>query len=177
MKILHYAFIAAPAFLAGQLSAQNAYADPATIDRAVEQFTNAPIGVTGGARAPVDRRLKLRACPSPYALSLYGVRGDSVQVECPGYQGWRVYVPLVAESVKTSGPAQKSEIAPRPRPIVSRGDKVSITVQGAGFSVTQSGEALEEGTQGAWIRVRPPGKADTISAQVTGPGRVSIPLN
>src|SRR6478609_6219167 len=45
----------APALAAG-------FADPAAIDRAVAAFTGAPIGTPGGARTPVDRRLRLAAC-------------------------------------------------------------------------------------------------------------------
>ena len=36
-----------------------------TLDRLVEQFAGAPVGMEGGARAPVDKRLKLAACDAP----------------------------------------------------------------------------------------------------------------
>lgn len=161
------------------LQAQQAqFADHASIDRAVEAFTQMPIGAPGGARAPVDRRFRLAACRAPFALRYYGSRGESVQVECPDAGGWRIFVPLVSDpqrvdSVKTKQTAPKvaAEI------IISRGDRVTITVEGSGFSVSQMGEALESGALGTWIKVKPPGKSDPVRARIDSPGRVTIPLN
>lgn len=166
------ASLAAIALLAGAMPAlaegSGAFIDPAQIDRAVEQFTGAPIGVAGGAARPVDRRLRLAQCRSPLALGWHGTRQDAVRVECPDSGSWRIFVAIGGGG--TAGPAA------RMAPLVARGDAVSIVVRGPGFSVTQSGEALETGAQGEWIRVRPPGGSEPLRAQVARPGQVVIPL-
>ena len=150
---------AVPALAAG-------FHDPAAIDRQVAQFTGAPTGDQGGARLPVDRRLKLSHCPMPLALEWYGSSNQTVLVRCPIAGGWRLFVPVAA----APGGA-KAE------PVVARGESVSIAIQGSGFTVSRQGEALEEGAVGEWIRVRPTGdRRDPIRARVIQPGRVGIDL-
>lgn len=140
--------------------------DPASIDRAVAQFTGAPTGGQGGARLPVDRRLKLSQCPMPLALEWYGNTNRTVLVRCPIAGGWRLFVPVAG------GPGGVEA-----EPVIARGEAVSIAIQGAGFTVSRQGEALEAGAVGDWIRVRPAGdKRDPIRARVIQPGRVGIDL-
>jgi flagella basal body P-ring formation protein FlgA len=145
-------------------AAAGSFTDPVDIDRAVERF----ISAAGGAAQPVDRRLRLAQCRAPLALFWHNARQDTVRVECPDQGSWRIFV-----SVRGGGgeaAAAKSQV------LVSRGDAVSIQVRGAGFSVTQSGEAMEHGAQGDWIRVKPPGGADPLRAKVERPGLVAIPM-
>lgn len=152
------------------LAAATPFADPVQIDRDVALFTGAQIGLPGGALAPVDRRLRLNACAAPLALSWQSTRQDNVLVQCPDAGGWRLYVP-----VRSAG--DTAQIA------VRRGDAVTISVQGEGFAVTQPGEALEQGGEGDWIRVRPAGRSpsagggDTMRARIIRPGLVSLPLD
>ena len=144
-----------------------AFADPVAIDRAGEAFTGAPAGVEGGARAPVDRRLRLAACPAPLALSWHGTARGNVLVQCPSAPGWRIFVPVLGAAA-----------APAAAPAVVRGDPVTIAVAGAGFSVSQPGEALESGPAGSWIRVRGlAGKAQPMRARVVRAGLVEVPVN
>ena len=144
------------------------FADPAAIDRAVAQFTGAEIGAPGGARTPVDRRLKLARCPS-FALEWYGKSRDTVLVRCPEAGGWRIFVPLAAGASHGAAVAGPD--------VVSRGEMVTITVRGAGFSLSRQGEAMEGGAVGEWIRVRPVDKkADPLRAQVLRPGLVGMEL-
>lgn len=150
------------------MAATAGFTDPAEIDRAVERFTGAPIGVLGGAAQPVDRRLRLAECRAPLALFWHSSRQDTVRVECPDAGSWRIFV-----SVRGGASAQA---AARAQTLVSRGDAVNIVVRGAGFSVSQAGEAMEAGAQGDWIRVRLPGGADPVRAQVQRPGLVIIPM-
>lgn len=160
---------------AAQFAQGAGFADLAAIDRQVEAFTGAPIGAPGGAITPVDRRMRLRSCGAPLAISWYGLRRNSLQVQCPEANGWRIFVQLA------SAPVAAAAAAPEP-PAVSRGDAVTISVQGEGFSVSQPGEALDAGPVGAWIRVRPVRsvaagpKGDTLRAQIARPGMVVIPL-
>ncbi|WP_374408648.1 flagella basal body P-ring formation protein FlgA [Pelagerythrobacter sp.] len=150
---------AVPALAAG-------FHDPASIDREVAQFTGAPQGAAGGARLPVDRRLKLSQCPMPLALEWYGSSNQTVLVRCPISGGWRLFVPV------SGGPGNA-----RAEPIVARGEAVSIAIQGSGFTVSRQGEALEAGAVGDWIKVRPVGeKRDPIRARVIQPGRVGMEL-
>lgn len=156
------------------LAAAAGFADLAAIDQQVQAFTGAPIGAPGGATTPVDRRLRLQSCAAPLAVTWNGMRRDSVLVQCPG--GWRLFV-QVANA--TLGAAAAPVL-----PAVTKGDAVTIAVQGDGFTVSQPGEALEAGPIGAWIRVRAVASSaaaaanarDTLRAQIVRPGMVAIPL-
>lgn len=149
---------AAPAAAAG-------FANPADIDLAVARFTGAPIGAEGGARLPVDRRLKLTRCEAPLALEWYGRDHGSVLVRCPVAGGWRLFVPVA------SVPEAAAE------PVVVRGETVAVVVQGRGFTLSRQGEALDGGAVDDWIRVRLAGtKADSIRARVIEPGKVGMNL-
>ena len=154
-------YVLAPlALLAAPVHA-GALADLAAIDTAVAAFAGAPA-------QPVDRRLRLAACPAPLALARHGARQESVRVECPVAGGWRLFVPMVA----AQGMAAEAAA-----PVVTRGDAISITVSGSGFAVSQPGEALESGAAGAWIRVRTLNpKAQPLRARVIRPGVVGMDL-
>jgi len=149
---------AAPALAAG-------FADPAAIDRAVAEFTGAQVGAPGGARTPVDRRLRLAACGSGLTLEWYGRARDTVLVRCPEQGGWRLFVPLAAGGALQSGPD-----------VVSRGEMVTISVRGSGFTLSRQGEALEAGAVGEWIRVKPANRGEPLRAQVVRPGVVGMEL-
>ncbi|QUL36932.1 flagella basal body P-ring formation protein FlgA [Erythrobacter sp. JK5] len=152
-----------PAFGAG---AGQAFTDPGDIDRAVAEFTGAAIGEVGGARAPADRRLKLARCDAPLLADWHGTAKTTVRVECPAAAGWRIFV------------------ATRPHPqdaqqqrVVKRGDPVTVLVRGRGFSVQQSGEALENGAIGDWIGIRTARHADPVRARIERPGLAVIPAS
>lgn len=142
------------------------FADPAAIDRAIAQFTGADVGAPGGARSPVDRRLRLGRCAAPFALEWYGKGRDTVLVRCPDAGGWRIFVPLGGGGAQQAGPD-----------VVARGEAVMITIRGSGFTLSRQGEALEGGAVGEWIRVRSVDKkADPLRAQVVRPGVVGMEL-
>lgn len=146
--------------------AQSAQADLAAIDRAVEQFTGRPQGAPGGAALPVDRRLRLAPCRVPLALGWHGSSRDKVEVTCPIPGGWKLYVPL-------AGAGQGVAAAP----LIARGDAITVAVSGDGFTVSQPGEALEAGAEGAWIKVRTLApNAPVLRARVIRPGLVGIDL-
>ena len=151
-----------PALATGQVAH---FMDLALIDQAVVDFTGANIGAIGGARAPVDRRLRLSSCSTPRALIFYGRKQDSLQVSCPDAGSWSIFVTLT-----------KAASAPKTQTLVAKGDRVSIAIEGRGFSVLQTGQALEGGAEGEWIRVVLPENGETIRARVERPGRVVIPL-
>lgn len=156
MKLLALALAgaAAPAFAQG-------FADPAGIDREVAAFLGVPPSDAGTAFVPVDRRLRLAQCARPLALGWQGTRRDSILVQCPGV--WRIYV----RTTSLSGSATMAA--------VKRGQPVSVSVRGAGFTVSQNAQALEDGAVGDWVRIRV-GKDSELQARVTRPGVVSIDL-
>lgn len=158
---------AAVALCAASMPAAAAeFADPAEIDRAVAQFTGVDVGAPGGARSPVDRRLRLGRCAAPFALDWYGKGRDTVLVRCPDAGGWRIFVPLASGGSQQAGPDA-----------VGRGEMVTISIHGRGFTLSRQGEALEGGAVGEWIRVRAVDKkADPLRAQVIRPGVVGMEL-
>lgn len=143
------------------------YHDLASVDAAVAEFTGVRAGQPGGAIMPVDRRLRLAPCYSPLVTSWHGNRQDNVMVRCPDSGGWRLFV-------ATSGNGLQDAAAP---PAVARGEAVTISVAGDGFAVSQSGEAMEAGPLGGWIRVRTSAKAVPIRARIERPGLVVVPID
>lgn len=142
------------------------FTDPAQIDRAVVEFTGVSIGEVGGARVPADRRLRLAYCNSPLDLSWHGRGRSTVQVACPGPQGWRIFI-------ATRAIPQAEARAP----LVARGDPITVVVRGRGFTVQQSGEAMEAGGEGDWIAIRTARQADPIRARIERPGLAVIPAS
>ncbi|MGB7408573.1 MAG: flagella basal body P-ring formation protein FlgA [Pontixanthobacter sp.] len=168
-RIMRTSLVIAAMISATSLAARSSpFTNTVAIDREVARFTGAAIGTNGGARTAVDARLRLASCRAPLDLALYGVRRDSVAVRCPDPGGWRIFVPLIRS-------AQSAPIAERP--IIEKGDHLSVIIEGRGFSVVQTGEAIEDGAVGDWIRVQPPGKGEPIRARADRPGRVVIPIN
>ncbi len=150
-------------------AAAAAFANLEALDAEVARFTGAPAGAEGGAMLPLDRRLRLRPCRSPAALSWRGERRDTIIVECPDAGSWRLFVAVHAASTGAAGYA-----AP---PAINRGDAVTIAVTGDGFSVSQPCEAMDGGSIGGWIRVRSLAtRAQPMRAQVVRPGLVAVPV-
>ncbi|TRW48802.1 flagellar basal body P-ring formation protein FlgA [Aliidiomarina halalkaliphila] len=58
-------------------------------------------------------------------------------------------------------------------PVIRRGDRVSVTVQGSGFEISREGEAMDEGGVGDTIRVRL-SQREIVSGQVKAEARVII---
>ena len=146
------------------------------IDRAVADFTGAGVGEPGGAKLPVDRRLRLTDCQAPLDLQWFGRDQRSVQVACP-VAGWKIYVAVdggARSSALGTSPAQPAQMGPA---IVRRGENVSIVMRGKGVSLTRQGSAVEDGAQGQWIKVRASGeRTETLRAVVIRPGQVGIDL-
>ncbi|WP_172970171.1 flagella basal body P-ring formation protein FlgA [Erythrobacter sp. THAF29] len=147
-------------------SAEPVYIDPAEIDRAVAGFTGAATGEIGGARVPTDRRLRLGACKSPLETSWHGGNRSTVRVECPDSGGWRIFVGI--------RPVPRAEANQQ---LIKRGDPITVLVRGRGFSVQQTGEALENGAQGDWIGVRMARKGAPVRARIERPGLAVIPAS
>lgn len=155
------------------------FIDLATVDREVAAFTGAGIGQPGGARAPIDRRMKLASCREPLAVDWYGRTQDTVVIGCPVNGGWRVFVPIAAAQTPQERPAPNLAARPAAKgsTVVTRGETVAIAVSGAGFTLTRQGQAMDAGAVGDWIRVKPQGnKADPIRARIIRAGMVGMEL-
>lgn len=59
------------------------------------------------------------------------------------------------------------------RPLVERGQQVTVEAQGASFRVTREGEALEPGGEGERVRVRFANR-DLVTATVVGDARLAV---
>lgn len=162
--------------------AQQKFENLDRIDSLVAMTVGANLGEPGGPVAPVDRRLKLAACPSTPAVD--GPLFGAAIVKCDAL-GWRIRVPLVAgASAAASGPvpraAAPNRFTPAARPVptenvVKRGDPVQLMAGNAAFSVSRVMIADEDGAVGETIRVREDKKSAPIFAQVVEMGLVRIP--
>ena len=147
-----------------------------TLDRLVEQFAGAPIGVTGGARAPVDKRLKLAACDAPQ-LSWRSAAEDAVVIRCQGPQQWRVFVPVIAlpRPAAPAVAAMKTPAAVKPAAVIKRGDPVVIEAGAPGFSITRDGTAMADAVAGGRVLVKVDDKRPPVAAIAVEPGRARLP--
>jgi flagella basal body P-ring formation protein FlgA len=145
----------------------------------------ANLGEPGGPAAPVDRRLRLAACPATPTVE--GPVFGAAMVKCEAL-GWRIRVPLVAgAAAAASGPVPRAA-APANRftrpaapavasreAVVRKGDPVQLMAGNAAFSVSRMMIADEDGAIGQTIRVREDKKSAPIFAQVVEMGVVQIP--
>ncbi len=154
------------ALVAGSHSANAAeFEDLAGIERQVATYVGGDSENLGDVLVPIDRRLRLAACPAALDIAWHGLRRDSVRVSCPLAGGWRIFVRL----------AQPQQSLAATQPVIRRGDAVTITLNAPGLSISRSGEALENGAVGEWVRVRV-GKDEERRAQVLRPGAVGMKL-
>lgn len=116
----------------------------------------------GAGPVPIDRRIKLAACPQEPDIS--GPLAGAVSVRCPSL-GWRLRVAVNGASAPSGASVQ---------PVVHRGDAVELVSRGAGYSVTSVGTALEEGPAGGSIRVKIPTSPFPVAAVVARAGVASI---
>ncbi|WP_223262850.1 flagella basal body P-ring formation protein FlgA [Sphingobium sp. SCG-1] len=159
-------------------AAQQKFENLDRLDSLVAMTVGANLGEPGGPAAPIDRRLKLAACPR--TASVDGPVFGAAIVKCEAL-GWRIRVPLVAGGFQANVtmPAQRA-VAMRPAPsremVVKKGDPVQLVAGGPAFSVSRLMVADEDGAIGSMIRVRGEDKkASPVLAQVMEMGMVRIP--
>jgi flagella basal body P-ring formation protein FlgA len=163
------------------LMAAAAWQDTATLDRAVASFAGQPAGAEGGARTPVDPRLRLAACPM-IALSWRTPAQDAVVVSCTG-PDWRIFVPVrraapvapVAPVAPTPGAVGRVLPVARAEPVIRRGDPVVIEADTEGFSVTRSGTAMADAAPGQHFAVRIDDQPRPVQAVAIEAGRAGLP--
>jgi flagella basal body P-ring formation protein FlgA len=139
------------------------------LDSRVSAALGAGIGEPGGAAGPLDRRLRLAACPQPVEIAEPAM--GAVTIRCQPL-GWRIRVPLIAtgRTIAAAAPA-----AARPAPVIRRGDQVELVAISSGFTVSTLAVAEQDGAPGDRIRVRTEHRASPIIGQVLDDGRVALP--
>lgn len=165
--------------LASPASAQaQAIQDLNEIDVLVAATMGAGIGEPGGARAPVDRRLKLKACP--VALEITGPDLGAAAVRCPAL-GWRIRVPLdlaaEREQAVAARPGQPRAAPGQGAEGVKRGEPILLTVDRPMFSLSRVMIADKDGRVGEVIPVRDDPKGKPIFVRIVEPGRATILSN
>ena len=162
--------------------AQQKFENLDRIDSLVAMTVGANLGEPGGPAAPVDRRLRLAACPT--TPSVDGPVFGAAVVKCDAL-GWRIRVPLVAgASAAMAGPVPRQASANRFTPasraaprdtVVKKGDPVQLMAGNALFNVSRVMIADEDGAVGETIRVREDKKTAPILAQIVEMGLVRVP--
>ena len=143
------------------------------LDNRVAAALGANIGEPGGATTPIDRRLRLQACPQPVELG-EPVAG-ALAVRC-GPLGWRIRVSLVpSATTRQSAAVTPSQPQGRPEPVVRRGDQVELVAIAQGFTVSTLATADQDGAPGDRIRVRTERRNAPVIGQVLEDGRVALP--
>jgi flagella basal body P-ring formation protein FlgA len=168
VRALPLLLLATPALAAG-------FQDTAGLDRAVAAFAGHAIGAEGGARAPVDPRLKLALCPT-VALSWRTPAHDAVVIACSG-RDWKIYVPMrvapapvgAVPAVAIASPAAKAP------PVIKRGDPVVIEAASEGFAISREGIALGDAAVGARFLVKVDATRTAVQAIALASGRATLP--
>lgn len=166
---------ATPALAAGP------FQDLSLIDRGVARFTGRAVGEEGGARTPVDARLKLAPCPM--VSMAWRDAHDAVVVTCTG-PDWRLFVPVrgAVAPPKAAAPLVAAPFlgAPqaaieRPVIVIKRGDPVTVAAGSPGFSITREGIAASDAGIGARFLVKVDPARPPIQAIALGQGRATLP--
>ena len=144
------------------------------LDQLVERFAGAPIGAEGGARAAVDKRLKLAPCDTPQ-LSWRSPAEDAVVIRCPGPQQWRVFVAINALPKAAPTAATPTPVAAKVEFVIRRGDPVMLEAGAAGFSITREGLAMADAPVGGRVLVKTDDKRPPVAAIALSPGRARLP--
>lgn len=169
------ALVMLPVSAAAQPAMAQAMQNLNEIDILVAATMGAAIGEPGGARAPVDRRLKLKACP--VALEVTGPDLGAAAVRCPSL-GWRIRVPLdlaaaPAQAASSRG-AQPRGGAAQGQEGIKRGEPILLTVDRPMFSLSRVMIADKDGRVGEVIPVRDDPKGKPIFVRIVEPGRATI---
>lgn len=154
------------ALLIGTAAHAQGFEDLAALDRKVAAALGADFGEPGGPARPIDKRLKLAACPQPAIVDAPAM--GAVLVRCEPL-GWRIRVALTRSA---GGSVQAEEKA---EPIIRKGDQVQLTALTGSFSVSTPAIAEQDGAPGDRIRVRSETKKGAVIGLVMPDGRVTLP--
>lgn len=178
MKLLFVALIAA-----APAAAQD-FQSTLMLDTIVSQFTGHNIGQMGGARAPVDTRLKLASCAAPQ-LEWHTEAKEAVIVRCMAPE-WKIYVPVLAPprpkpvpvaAAPAAAPVVQAPVVPAAKPemVIKRGDTVTLEAGGTGFSITREGTAMSDAPAGGRVMIKVDEKKPPIQAIAIEAGHAKLP--
>lgn len=152
------------------------------LDSLVALTVGANLGEPGGPVAPVDRRLRLKPCPSTPKVE--GPVFSAAIVSC-AETGWRIRVPLDMAAPADRAPMfagaagnRGAAAAVKPVPaekVIKKGDPVELVAGSELFSVSRLMIADQDGAVGDMISVREDAKSAPVSARVERAGRVRAP--
>ncbi len=142
------------------------------LDNRVAAALGANIGEPGGATTPIDRRLRLQACPQNVEIG-EPIAG-ALAVRCAPL-GWRIRVSVVGAAQAEPTMARSSQTQARPTPVVRRGDQIELVAIANGFTVSTLATAQQDGAPGDRIRVRTERRSAPVIGQVLEDGRVALP--
>ncbi len=142
------------------------------LDNRVAAALGANIGEPGGATTPIDRRLRLQACPQPVEIG-EPIAG-ALAVRCAPL-GWRIRVSVVGAPHAPPTMSGSSRAQARPAPVVRRGDQIELIAIASGFTVSTLAVAEQDGAPGDRIRVRTERRNAPVIGQVLEDGRVALP--
>ena len=164
------------ALMAASPAIAQSFQSTTMIDKAVAGFTGRGIGEDGGARTPVDARLKLTAC-SMVTMNWRTPVHDSVVVACPDPE-WRIFVPIriAAPAIVPASPLAPTPAAPvKAEVVIKRGDPVSVAAGSDGFAVTRDGIAVNDAAAGQRLLIKVQDGKPPIQAIAVEPGKAMIP--
>ncbi|MEH6756210.1 MAG: flagella basal body P-ring formation protein FlgA [Parasphingorhabdus sp.] len=161
-NIMLYHRVALPILFIFSMGAASPFEDTAQLDRQVAMHLSANIGDAGGARAPIDTKLRLTRCPG--TLDLSETNNSAVMVSCPAL-GWRIFVPV--QRGQTQSTSQDEFVVLRNQPL-------TLVVKRPSFSISYGVIAQENGRLGDYISVRSSRKSKEIMARVSGSGEVEL---
>lgn len=157
------------------------FQDTKILDALVAAQLGSEIGAPGGARSPVDQRLKLARCPETPSVS--NGQMEAVIVRCAAL-GWRIRVPINISdrSSLTPGRATSSPVrgaAPRYAAAnneiaIKRGEPVRLTIRKRGFSLSRMMIADSNGRIGDVIPVRADRRERPIMVRITDMGEATL---
>ena len=146
------------------------------MEEQVVAVLGAPIGQPGGPARPIDRRLRLSACPAPIIVEPVAMGAATVRCQAIG---WRIRVPVLPGDESAQDEQATASISTpvrraRGELVVRRGDPVALVVISGGFTVSRQAVAEQDGAAGDRIRVRTEPRAAPIVGQVLADGRVAM---
>lgn len=145
------------------------------LERRLVIALGADIGQPGGPVTPLDRRMRLAACPQPAEVE--PPYAGAAVLRC-ATTGWRIRVPVLPGGMPRALLASQSPRAPlreRVEPVIRRGDPVEIRAEHAGFTVTKQMIADQDGAPGQRIRVRTEPHARPVVVEVVDVGLARLP--
>jgi len=149
------------------------FQDTAALDASVAAFTGRPTGAEGGARTPVDARLRLATCPT-VSLSWRSEQHDAVVVSCAG-PAWRIFVPVIRPANAPAAVAASFVPVARAAPVIKRGDPIVIEAGTEGFSISREGVAMGDAAPGGRFMVKVDDTRTPVQAIAVDAGRATLP--